>query len=364
MSLTTGLPPAYSRRAASAWRCPDAPTEVWDFHRGLPGYAPTPLLEVPALAEQLGVGRVLVKDESNRWGLPAFKVLGASWGIRQALVGRLLGPGVDGPSTLGGLRALAAGEGLLLVTATDGNHGRAVAHVGRLLGVDVQVFVPEHVSEPAVAAIRREGADIVRVAGDYDSAVRAAAESDGILVQDMAWPGYETIPAAIVDGYSTLFREIDTELACTPSMVVVPMGVGSLAHAAVRHYRSRHAGKPVSLLGVEPVTAACVLASLDAGELVTVGTSRTVMAGLNCGTPSSTAWPILRDGLTAAVAVSDDQTTLAVQDLAAVGVDAGPSGAASLAGARSALANCVVRRDLTVQADSCVVLVCTEGRAR
>jgi diaminopropionate ammonia-lyase len=364
MTLTTGLPPAYSRRVASAWRCADAPTEVWDFHRGLPGYAPTPLLEVPSLAEQLGVGRVLVKDESNRLGLPAFKALGASWGIRQALVGRLLGPGADGPSTVDGLRALAAGQGLVLVTATEGNHGRAVAHFARLIGVDVRVFVPEHVGEPSVAAIRAEGADVVQVTGDYDNAIAMAAGSDGILVQDTAWPGYEAIPAAIVDGYSTLFREIDTELAHTPTMLAVPMGVGSLAHAAVRHYRSRHAGKPVSLLGVEPTTAACLLASLDAGELVTVGTSLTVMAGLNCGTPSSTAWPILRDGLTAAVAVSDDQTSLAVRDLAAVGVEAGPSGAASLSGARSALANRVVRRDLNVRADSCVVLVCTEGRVR
>lgn len=341
----TGAMTVYRRPEARHWRCPPAPAQPWDFHRKLPGYAPTPLVELPKLAAELGVGRVLVKDESARLGLPAFKVLGASWGIRQALVG--FDP--DGPDTVDGLRALVAGRGIRLVTATDGNHGRAVAHFARLLGVSATVFVPAAVGQPAVAAIRGEGADVVRVDGSYDEACRLAAEADGLLVQDTAWAGYEDIPAAIVDGYSTLFREITV----SPSLVAVPMGVGSFAQAAVRHYRSTPGA--VSLLGVEPAAASCVLSSLDAGEPVSIGTSETVMAGLNCGTPSSTAFPDLLAGLDAAVAVTDEQTRQAVADLRDLGVQAGPCGAAGLAGVRAALPS------LDVPADGCIVLVCTEG---
>jgi diaminopropionate ammonia-lyase len=336
----------YRRPQARHWRCSPPPEQPWDFHRQLPGYAPTPLIDAPKLAAELGVDRVLVKDESARLGLPAFKVLGASWGIRQALVG--FDP--DGPDTVDGLREFVAGRGIRLVTATDGNHGRAVAHFARLLGVSATVFVPAAVGQPAVDAIIGEGAEVFRVNGSYDEACRIAAKADGILVQDTAWDGYEDIPAAIVDGYSTLFREIDL----TPSLVVVPMGVGSLAQAAVRHYRSTSGA--VSLLGVEPATASCVLSSLDAGELVSIGTSDTVMAGLNCGTPSSTAFPDLLAGLDAAVAVRDEDSRQAVTDLQDLGVNAGPCGAATLAGVRAALPM------LDIPSDGSIVLVCTEGR--
>ncbi|MFI9384553.1 pyridoxal-phosphate dependent enzyme [Kutzneria sp. NPDC052558] len=338
----------YRRPEARRWRCSPAPDQPWDFHRLLPGYAPTPLIDVPKLAAEFGVGRVLVKDESTRLGLPAFKVLGASWGVRQALVG--FDP--DGPVTLDGLRSLVAGRGIRLVTATDGNHGRAIAHFARLLRVSATVFVPTHVAPHAVDAIRAEGAEVVRVDGTYDEACREAAAADGVLVQDTAWDGYEAIPAAIVDGYSTLFREITEQ----PSLVAVPMGVGSFAQAAVRHYRSTPG--EVSLLGVEPSAAPCVLSSLDAGRLVTVDTTDTVMAGLNCGTPSSTAFPDLLAGLDTAVAVSDEETRQAVADLGELGVNAGPSGAATLAGVRAA------RHVLDVPVDGVIVLVCTEGRHR
>ena len=138
------------------------------------------------------------------------------------------------------------------------------------------------------------------------------------------------------------------------ALVAVPMGVGSLAQAAVRHYRSTPGG--VSLLGVEPTRAPCVLSSLDAGELVSIGTEATVMAGLNCGTPSSTAFPDLLAGLDAAVAVTDEDTEQAVADLATLGVNSGPCGAATLAGVRAA------RPVLDLSSDSIIVLISTEGR--
>ncbi|MGW3103822.1 pyridoxal-phosphate dependent enzyme [Streptomyces sp. NPDC001100] len=346
--------PWYVRSGARTWTCAPPPAEVRDFHAGLPGYAPTALTELPSMSAELGVDRVFVKDESARLGLPAFKALGASWAIHRVLARR------------------TDGRPVRLVTATDGNHGRAVARMARLFGQQAQVFVPRGVHPAAVTAIEDEGADVVLVPGSYDEAVRRAAEAaggpDSVLVQDTGWPGYERIPGWIVEGYSTLFAEIDEQLgAGAPDLVVVPAGVGSLAQAAVTHYRSRRDGAAATaLLSVEPVTAACVLASLGRGEPAGVPTGTTTMAGLNCGTVSSLAWPLLRDGLDAAVAVTDADSAGAVRDLAAAGVFAGPCGAASLAGARAALTGAGAagrRRALAVGSDSTVVLLSTEGTA-
>ena len=345
----------FSRPAARAWTCGPAPAaEVRAFHAGLPGYAPTPLTEVPAVASELGVGRVFVKDESDRMGLAAFKVLGASWAVHQVLSRR---PG-SGPVTL--------------VAATDGNHGRAVAWMARRAGQRAHVFVPSGVHPAAVAAIAAEGAQVTEINGTYDDAVAlavtAASGPDAELVQDAGWPGYEEVPGWIVEGYSTLFAEVDDQLAAAgaeePALVVIPAGVGSLAQAGVTHYRSR--ARATALLTVEPGTAACVLASLVRGEPGTIPTGETIMAGLNCGTPSWLAWPYLRDGLDAAVAVADTGSATAARDLAGYGIPAGPCGAAALAGVRAALTGAGAeerRAALAVGPEATVVLLSTEGSA-
>ncbi len=357
--------PWYARPAARAWTCAPARADAGAFHRSLPDYAPTALHDLPSLADELGVGRVFVKDESTRLGLPAFKALGASWAIHQVLA-----RAEDGPA--------ASGARPCLVTATDGNHGRAVARTARQLGCRARVFVPDGVHPAAVSAIEGEGAEVTVVTGPYDAAVeraaRAAEAPDTVLVQDMAWDGYEEIPALIVEGYATLFAEIDAQLAAagagTPSLVAVPVGVGSLAQAAVTHYRGRRplpgACPAPALLSVEPQTAACVLASLREGRLTGVTTGATAMAGLNCGTPSALAWPVLRDGLDAAVAVTDADSATAVRDLARLGVSSGPCGAASLAGVRAALGGeggAARRAALGLGPADTVVLVSTEGAA-
>ncbi|WP_133918095.1 diaminopropionate ammonia-lyase [Streptomyces sp. NBC_00582] len=347
-----------ARPGARAWRCDPAPAEVRAFHTALPGYAPTPLTELPELAAESGVGRVFVKDESNRLGLPAFKALGASWAVHRILAER------------------APAGPLTLVAATDGNHGRAVARTARLLGQRARVFVPRGVHPGAVAAIAAEGAEVTAVAGPYDDAVRRATREadapDAVLVQDTGWPGYERIPGWIVEGYSTLCAEIDEQLAAAgaggPGLVVVPVGVGSLAQAVVTHYRSRPAPGPAApaLLSVEPRTAACVLTGLALGAPVTVPTGDTTMAGLNCGTPSGLAWPHLYGGLDAAVAVADADSARAAADLAALGVSSGPCGAAPLAALRAALTGDGAderRGALGLDATSVVVLLSTEGSA-
>ncbi|MGW2741365.1 diaminopropionate ammonia-lyase [Streptomyces sp. NPDC001450] len=353
--------PWFVRPGARAWRCAPAPAEVRGFHSSLPDYEPTPLTELPSLASELKVGRVFVKDESCRLGLPAFKALGASWAVHRTLAERAASGRAPGPVTL--------------VTATDGNHGRAVARMAHRLGQHAHVFVPQGVHPQAVAAIVAEQAKVTEVPGPYDEAVRLAAEEaaapDAVLVQDTAWPGYEQIPGWIVEGYSTLCAEIDEQLAAEgvaegPDFVSIPVGVGSLAQAVVTHYRSRPSERASALLSVEPEAAPCILESLALDAPVSVTTGDTTMAGLNCGTPSSIAWPYLRGGLDAAVAVADADSARAAGDLAALGISSGPCGAASLAGLRAALTGVDAearRAALGLGPSSVVVLLSTEGTA-
>lgn len=354
------------RPVAYGWRCPPPDAGARAFHTSLPGYRPTPLVTMPDLAARWAVGAVVVKHEASRFGLPAFKALGASWAVARLLADR---SGLDVAGVrLEQLRDVAARSPLTLVTATDGNHGRALARVGAWLGLPVEVLVPDVLSAAAEAAIAAEGARVTRVDGSYDDAVAAAARlagqvPDGALVQDTAWDGYETVPAWIVEGYETMLSELDEQLAgqgLPPAgLVAVPVGVGSLAQAVVAHAHS--APGPVRVLSCEPDTAACVLASVAAGRPVRVPTAATVMAGLNCGTPSSLAWPSLRDGLDAAVAVSDEQARAAVAELAGAGIAAGASGAAALAGASACLDDPDRRAALDLPADAVVVLLNTEA---
>jgi diaminopropionate ammonia-lyase len=330
----------------------------------MPGYRPTPLVELPVLAAELGVGALLVKDESDRLGLPAFKILGASWAVNCALSQR---SGFDAPAkSLIELRDRSAP--VTLVTATDGNHGRAVARMGALLGLAARIYVPAGTAEETVGTITSEGAKVVQTDLLYDDVVWAAASStaghpDDLLVQDTAWEGYEDIPRWIVDGYGTLFDEIAAQLGDRAvHLVAVPTGVGSLLQAALQHYRAPALEVKPAVLAVEPVTAACVTASLAAGRPVHVDTSKpTIMAGLNCGSVSTIAWPAIRDGLDAGVAVTDDQATAAVHRLNELGVPAGPCGGASLAGVREALGDANHRAALTITPDSVLVLISTEG---
>jgi diaminopropionate ammonia-lyase len=320
--------------------------DIRRFHETLPDYAVTPLLTLPTVAETLGLGAVLVKDESLRLGLPAFKMLGASWAVHRALQRSTC----DTPR---------------LVTATDGNHGRAVARMAALMRLPATIVIPRGVSERAIELIRSEGAEVRVLDVSYDDAVAQAAaltdaDPNALLVQDTSWPGYEEVPQWIVDGYATLFDEAAeqaAELGAGIDLVVVPAGVGSLAHAAVTFARSR---TDCRVVAVEPEVADCLRASLAAGALTSVPTGQTNMAGLNCGTPAYLAWPDLQHGLVGAVVVNDQAATRAVAELAALGLDAGPCGAAGLAALRI-LAVEPARSQFGLGPDARVLLLNTEG---
>jgi diaminopropionate ammonia-lyase len=290
---------------------PPAPDDALGFHRALPGYAPTPVRRLEGVAAELGLGAVAMKDESSRLGLPAFKVLGASWAVERAV--------------------RAAGDEPVreLVAASAGNHGRAVAHVAAQRGLACRVFLPARAAAARRAAIAGEGAVVVMVDGDYEASVAAAsaaADEPGVL--EIADVG-STPPARwVVDGYATLFAELDP---AAHDVVLVPIGVGSLGAAAARFGAA--AGIPV--IGVEPASAACLAASLAAGEPVTIPAPGTTMAGLDCAEVSPAAWPELRAGIAGAVTVSDAEAHAAMAELAALGHAIGDCGAAPLAALRA-----------------------------
>lgn len=364
--MTAPIRTPYLNPAARRWRTAPLAESPVDFHRSLPGYRPTPLAALPTLAEALGVGAVLVKDESQRLGLPAFKILGASYAIARTLSARL---GETQTLPLEVLRGrIDAADGWSLVAATDGNHGRAVAHIARLIGLPATIFVPSGVSVEARAAIISEGAELVELDLPYDTVLTHAASRAGgaaILIQDTSWQGYTDVPQWIVDGYATLLDEVDEQLADHGhdrlDLVVVPAGVGSLAQAVVHHYRSTR--QAPALLSVEPDSAASVTTALHTGQIVSVATGATVMTGLNCGTVSGIAWPVLADGLDASVTVTDVQALAAVAELATAGVDSGPCGAATLAALRTVVADAELRAQLRLTEDAVVVLLSTEGTA-
>lgn len=335
---------------------PDSPTSrAKTFHEALPGYRPTNLISVPEIAQELGVGHVFIKDESERFGLPAFKALGATWAIEKALKAHhAVNVGTTDSSPT-------------LVTATDGNHGRAVANTAKNLGLKARIFIPDTVSEQAINAIRGEGAEVHVLDTNYDDVVIIAAQNakdtHSLLIQDTAWEGYTDIPGWIVEGYTTMLAEVDEQLAATNNRathVLVPTGVGSLLQAVLAYYRSQ-GPTAARVISVEPDTAACIFTSLENQEFTSVSTGVTVMSGLNCGTPSTLAWPLIQQGLSAATTVSDTQALQALQDLENHQIKVGPCGAAALSGIRNLAGSQTAREQLNLDGSSVIVLLSTES---
>lgn len=308
------------------------------FHASLPDFAPTPLRSAPKAAQRLGVRSVLVKDESQRLGMPSFKILGASWATYRAIMAHL-GETLDEKPTLDQLREVVAAKGshLTLVAATDGNHGRAVARMARLLGLEAVILVPAGTVDSRIDAITGEGAMIRIVDGGYDQAIAASAALSGekhVVISDTSWDGYTDTPGWVIDGYSTMLKEIVDEIeaghVAEPTVVAAQMGVGAFAAAVTRAFASRPARL---LVGVEPTKADCIITSVEAGEITTIAEPQdSIMAGLNCGTPSIVAWDDVLRGYDAFVTVTDDDARDAMRLLHDDGIEAGESGAAGLAG--------------------------------
>lgn len=327
------------------------------------GYEVTRVVALPELATRLGVGELWVKDESRRIGLPSFKILGGAWATHRLLMQRAGEP--FGGRTFADLRHVAQRLApLTLTTATDGNHGRGVARMARLLGLRAVVFVPDDMAPARSAGIESEGAKVVVNPGNYDAAVaRSAAEGaehGREVIADVAYEGYTDVPSWVMDGYDTIFDECGEQLPAVPTAVFVQAGVGALAGATMQHYAALGQGTRFAV--VEPLQAACLLQSAIAGRPVTLESSQgSIMAGLNCGTPSTVAWPRVSASTDAYLAIADDRSREAMRLLASDGVESGESGAAGLAGLLEAVESEQARDALGLDDRAVVLVVNTEG---
>ncbi len=314
---------------ASGFRRAKAEITSW------PDYAPTPLRDLPIP----GLAAVRIKDESGRFGLGSFKALGGAYAV-----GRLMSARADPASEI------------TVASATDGNHGRAVAWGARRFGAGCVIFVHESVSQNRIDAIARHGAEIRRVPGTYDDAVRhaeaTAAQEGWQVVSDTSWPGYTLVPIDIMQGYRLMADEAADQWAGDPpTHVFIQAGVGGVAASVSVQMRARFTPHP-KLIVVEPDRAACLLASHLAGMLTAIGGPLdTIMAGLACGEPSLLAWQELARAASAFMAIPDEVIPPAMRELAALGIVSGESGAAGFAALR--LAN--------LPPDSRVLLFNTEG---
>ncbi|MFL4996192.1 MAG: diaminopropionate ammonia-lyase, partial [Microvirga sp.] len=321
-------------------------------------HAPTPLHTLPALAAELGVGTIHVKDEGFRLGLGSFKALGGSYAVIRLVLeeaSRRLGRQIDiaelhAPE----VRSIAAG--MTMACATDGNHGRSVAQGAQLVGAKAAIFVHSGVSEERVAAIARFGADMIRVKGTYDDSVaeaaRVAAAQGWIVVSDTSWPGYERIPGLVMQGYTAMVRETLRQLREPPTHVFVQAGVGGVAAAVAGHLALALGDQRPTFVVVDPARAACLFETARAGHPVKITHGEpTVMAMLECYEPSLVAWRVL-SRVADAFMIIDEEDAVAIMNRLArpAGNDpaivAGESGGAGLAGLIRAAADPEIRATL------------------
>jgi diaminopropionate ammonia-lyase len=350
------------------------------FHASMPAYEPTPLAKLDALASSLGVKGVYVKDESYRFGLNAFKVLGGSYAIGKYIASRL---GKDlaamGYDEIVSPETKATTGDITFYTATDGNHGRGVAWAANRLGQKSYVCMPAGSSLTRLENIKKEGAEASITDMNYDDAVRyvnSLAEKDpnGVMVQDTAWEGYEEIPSWVMQGYSTLAAEADEQLAAygeaRPTHIFVQAGVGSFAGAVQGYFANRYGDECPTTTVVEAAAADCLYRSALADELVAVGGDlATIMAGLACGEGNIISWEILKAKATAFVSAPDWVSARGMRVLAAplhgdAPVVSGESGAVGL-GLLSVIMTdpeyAGLRDALGLDADSVVLCFSTEG---
>ena len=359
---------------------PAVAQRVRAFHASFSQYCPTPLVALPGLAGQLGLKSVCVKDESKRFGLNAFKVLGGSYAVARCLAERLNLPeqGLT-KSQLHNTAASTAADNITFISTTDGNHGRGLAWTARELGYPCIIYMPKG-SEPT----RRDnilalGAQCTITDRNYDDTVRMswnmAQEKGYVMVQDTAWEGYEQIPAWIMQGYLTLAAEILEQMqtaSIRPTHCFLQAGVGSFAAAVAAFLVAVMGSDAPRIIIVEPHAANCFYQSAIAGDgkaHAVGGSLQTLMAGLACGEPSTLAWSILKDYTTAFMSCPDYMAANGMRMLAApvqgdqpiVSGESGAAGAGALHWLMCHPAAADQRETLGLNAEASVLLISTEG---
>ena len=341
-----------------------------------PGYATTPLRDLPGLAGRLGIRCLFYKDEGDRFGIGSFKALGGAYAVFRHLEEVLAaGTGARRPSLpdlLGGACREAA-SGVTVTAATDGNHGRSVAWGASLLGCRAVIYVPSSVSPARREAIAGHGARVVEVAGDYDEAVRACARDAAVrgrrVVTDTSYEGETVLPREVMQGYRVMVEEALAQLPAGSPLthVFVQGGVGALPAAVASHLEQALGGRRPRFLVVEPESADCLYRSAEAGRPARAsGDLRTVMGGLACGEPSRIAWEILSRLADDFLALGDEAALDAVRTLARgedgdPAIEAGESGAAGVAAILEAVRVDGLAAELGLDEGSCVLTFGTEG---
>ena len=348
------------------------------FHESFPQYSETPLADLKGMAEYLGLDRVCVKDESYRFGLNAFKVLGGSYAIAR-YIGEETGKDISElPYSVLTSQELRERFGTAtFYSATDGNHGRGVAWAANKLHQKSVIIMPKGSTVTRLNHIKAENAEAWISEVNYDECVRQAAKlaektEHGVMVQDTAWEGYEKIPAWIMEGYGTMADEAGDQYGERPTHIFVQAGVGSLAGAVVGYFANRYRENPPVMVVVEASAADCLYRGAAAGDgaiRIVDGDMDTIMAGLACGEPNITSWDILKNHVSCFISLEDCAAARGMRMLAAPlkgdrQVVSGESGAASFA----ALA-AIMRKDeykelrekLGLGKDSKVLCFSTEG---
>lgn len=326
----------------------DEAKKVRAFHESFPQYSKTPLAKLDQMASHLGLQNVFVKDESYRFGLNAFKVLGGSYAMAKYIADKVGKDISELPYAVLTSDKLREEFGqTTFYTATDGNHGRGVAWAANKLKQKCVIYMPIGTTQTRLEHILKENATATIEDLNYDDCVRkASAEADaspnGVIVQDTAWEGYEEIPTWIMQGYGTMAYEADEQLGeygCErPTHIFIQAGVGSLAGAVQGYFANRYAGNEPKVVVVEADVAACLYKGAVAGDgeiRMVGGDMLTLMNGLACGEPSTISWDILRNHVHTFVSCPDWATAKGMRTLAApmkgdTPVTAGESGAVTM----------------------------------
>lgn len=350
-----------------------APDEVRRYLPAFPVYRETPLVELPGLAQSLGVAGIAVKDEGQRYGLFSFKALGGAYAVARLVLEyaqERLGRTVE-PAELLSPEIKALAHDMTVCCATDGNHGRSVAAGAEMFGCRCVIFLHSGVSAGREAAIAAFGAEIRRTDGNYDQSVAEASatgQAEGwTVVSDFSSEGYTEIPGRVMQGYAIMMDEIVRQSSAPYSHVFVQGGVGGLAAVVAGHLHDRFGTQRPRVVVVEPARANCLQRSAQANRrLAMEAGDATVMAMLECYEPSLVAWDILEKSADFYLDVDDEQAVEALRSLAhpVAGDQAlriGESGAAGLAGLQAALADPATRDRLGLNAKSRVLLIGTEG---
>lgn len=352
----------------------DVAEQAKSFHQKIEGYTPTPLTSLHVLAKSLGLKNILVKDESHRFGLNAFKVLGGSYALGQLLAAKLNMSISDID-----LKTVASkfDSPMVFTTATAGNHGTGVAWAAREMGQKAVVYMPKGAAQASVERIRGLGAECIVTDVNYDDTVRLASQTaqknNWELVQDTAWDGYEQIPTWISQGYMTMAAEALAQLdGIKPTHLFLQAGVGAMAGGVLGYYADALGADNITSVIVEPENVACIHLSGTSsdGEIKAVsGELNSIMAGLACGEPNPVTWPILKNCSKYFVSVSDNVTATGMRVLANPlpgdqAIISGESGAITL-GLLYALAQSEAgkaqAKELGLNEESVVLIFSTEG---